>query len=157
MRQFATLSLLTSVISLLKLSNAQNFGAPSAALSAALSAAPPTGPQDLFTVPGCSTADAIINSCAHKLGTAVANTASAFSCICYDNSGNYVPSSYDDAASSCSSYAVTAFTTQGNALEAYIAGFCTDTLYAPPGTTVVTTASVAAGTGDSMITQAMVS
>jgi hypothetical protein len=71
------------------------------------------------------------------------NTTSAFSCICYDNSGNYVPTSHDNAASLSSSYEVTAFTTQGNSFLAYLAGFCTNALYAPPGTVVVTTTSVA--------------
>jgi hypothetical protein len=75
----------------------------------------------------------------------------------YDNSGNYVPTSYDNAASLCSSYEVTAFTTQGNSFLAYLAGFCTDTLYAPPGTVVVTTTSVAGGAGGSTVTQATVS
>jgi len=42
-----------------------------------------------------------------------------------------------------SSYEVTAFTTQGNSFLAYLAGFCTNALYASPGTVVVTTTSVA--------------
>ena len=135
MRPFTPLALHACLVSLLKLSNAQS------------------NPYNLLTVPGCSTAYEIVNSCVQKLGIAATSTASAFSCICYDNAGNYVPSSYDNAASSCTSYEVTAFSTQGNSFLAYLAGFCTNTLYAPSGTAVVTTTSVAGGAGGSPGTQ----
>jgi len=108
-------------------------------VSLVLANAQQSQPLNLLTVPGCSTAYTIVNSCAQKLHASATITSVAWSCVCYDNSGNYVPTSYDNAASSCSSFLTGVYHTTGNPFLQYLAGFCTDPSYAPATNTAVPT------------------
>jgi hypothetical protein len=100
------------------------------------------------------TAAAIIDSCAPKFKASATITAAAFSCICFDGTGKYVPTSYDDAASSCTSFIPSAYQTMGNAFLAYVAGFRTDPSYASATATAATTT---AGGGSPVVTSTKVS
>jgi hypothetical protein len=99
--------------------------------------------------PGCSTVESIVESCAPKIGTQATVSSVAFSCLCFDNSGNYAPTIYGDAASTCTDYILSAFSTTGNAFVAYAASFCTDPSFPPVKTTSPVTESTATGVGRS--------
>lgn len=102
--------------------------------------------QNLLTYPPCSTAYGIVESCIQKVGAPMTQTSIAFSCICFDNGGNYVPTSYDNAASACNSYAESVYHTTTNAFIAYVDGFCTDPSFAPVSTSIASaTASTPSG------------
>ena len=99
--------------------------------------------------PGCSTVESIVESCAPKIGIQATVSSVAFSCLCFDNSGNYAPTIYGDAASACTDYILSVFSTTGNAFVAYAAGFCTDPSFAPVKTTAALTTSTVTGVGGS--------
>jgi hypothetical protein len=82
--------------------------------------------QNPLTVPACATMLSIVESCEYKLTAANTVTASIFNCLCFDNSGNYVPSVYDNAVAGCSSV----FADQSTDFDFWLPGFCTDTEYA---------------------------
>lgn len=101
--------------------------------------------------PGCSTAYHIVTSCEPKLLSVATKdplslNSAVFSCICFDNSGDYVPKSYDDAAVSCADYMLSALHTTVNSFLQYAAGFCSDTAYA----TAIATNAVATTKADSV-------
>ena len=97
------------------------------------------------TIPPCLTAYNIVSSCISKSpGLELLPTQAQFSCICFDGSGNYVPTAYDDAASACDSTLLSFYQTTGNPFLSYIDGFCTNPTWAPiktgpPATTPTTT------------------
>jgi len=97
--------------------------------------------------PGCATVESIVESCAPKIATEATVSSVVFSCICYDNSGNYAPTIYGNAASTCTDYTLSAFSTTGNAFVQYAAGFCTDPSFAPVKTTLPVTTPTATGVG----------
>jgi hypothetical protein len=97
--------------------------------------------------PGCSTVESIVQSCAPKIGADATVSSVAFSCLCYDGSGNYAPTIYGDAATACTNYILSVFSTQGNQFVQYAAGFCTDPNFVPTGTTPVISTPTATGVG----------
>jgi hypothetical protein len=84
------------------------------------------GTQNPFTVPACATMLSIALSCESKFTDASPVTASIYNCLCFDNSGNYVPSVYDNAVAGCASE----LADQTTDLNFWLPGFCTDTEYA---------------------------
>jgi hypothetical protein len=68
----------------------------------------------------------IVDSCEYKLVDANTITASVFSCICFDSSGNYKPAAYDNAVAGCSS----AYPDDSTDFGFWLPGFCTNTNYA---------------------------
>ena len=78
--------------------------------------------QNPLTVPACSTMLSIVESCESKLIDANTVTASVFSCLCFDSSGNYLPAAYDNAVSGCSS----AFPDESTDFDFWLPGFCTN-------------------------------
>ena len=99
--------------------------------------------------PGCSTVESIVESCAPKIGTQAIVSSVASSCLCFDNSGNYAPTIYGDATSTCTDYILSAFSTTGNAFVAYAAGFYTDPSFAPVKTTPPVVMPTVTGVGGS--------
>jgi hypothetical protein len=112
-----------------------------------------------FTNLGCSTMESIVSSCGDKIQTQITVSSIVFSCICYDNSGNYAPSIYGDAASSCADFLLSAYSTTANAFIQYAASFCTDPSFAPAKTTpqVTIPTATSAGASSSGSTPAQVS
>lgn len=102
---------------------------------------------DPLSNPGCSTVESIVQSCAPKIATEATVSSVVFSCICYDGSGNYAPTIYGDAATACTNYILSAYSTQGNAFVAYAAGFCTNPSFAPVATTPVDITPTATSVG----------
>ena len=82
--------------------------------------------QNPLTVPACSTMLSIVESCESKLIDANTITASVFSCLCFDGSGNYAPAVYDNAVAGCSSE----FPDESTDFDFWLPGLCTNTNYA---------------------------
>jgi hypothetical protein len=82
--------------------------------------------ENPLTVPACATMLSIVDSCESKLLDANTITASVFSCLCYDGSGNYIPAVYDNAVAGCSS----ALPTDSADFGFWLPGLCTDANYA---------------------------
>lgn len=79
-----------------------------------------------LTVPACSTMLSIVLSCESKLGDAASVSGSVFSCLCFDNSGKYKPTVYDNAVAGCSSK----YSDQSTDFDFWLPGFCTGSSYA---------------------------
>jgi hypothetical protein len=102
--------------------------------------------QDPTNYPACSTMLSIALSCEEKLVDAATITASVFNCLCFDGSGKYVPTFYDNAVAGCSSQ----YPDQSTDFDFWLPGFCTNSNYATnaapaASTTVGGSATVVAG------------
>ena len=84
------------------------------------------GTQNPMTAPACATMLSIALSCESKFTDLNPVTASIYNCLCFDNSGNYVPSVYDNAVAGCASESGDQITD----LDFWMPGFCTNTEYA---------------------------
>jgi hypothetical protein len=74
---------------------------------------------------GCSFAAYGLTFCASATPSFTGlSYASQAQCLCYDNSGNFIPDAFDDAISSCYNYAVTADPTDAPDISSLL-GFCT--------------------------------
>ena len=75
---------------------------------------------------GCSTAWAIISYCeAQTSGFLSLDNSKIADCLCYDASSSYVPTIFDDAASSCYELYLTSNTTAASIFSTDIFGACT--------------------------------
>jgi hypothetical protein len=139
MTPFMTLRLLPILVILLPRTTAQIYNTA------------PASYINPVTIPPCLTAYNIISSCISKSpGLELLPTQAQFSCICFDGSGNYVPTAYDDAASACDSTLLSFYQTTGNPFLSYIDGFCTNPTWAPiktgpPATTPTTLTDINPG------------
>ena len=114
-------------------------------------------PTNPLTNPGCSTVYSIVESCISKFPDLPTLPSSvAFSCLCYQSS-NYAPKVYDNAATACVDYFISAYSTTGNPFASYAAGFCTDPSFIPVATTPAVPTGTAAGGGSLSTASATVS